>query len=92
MSDKPLKPLTDLDPMPFGKYGPKAPMRERKLMQDVPAKYFHWLWTEGELSKLRAGISAHSTDLKDQNDQVADYIKRNLSALETEYTNGIWRE
>lgn len=31
------KPLTDTDPMPWGKY--------RGLeMQEVPAGYFHWLW------------------------------------------------
>jgi len=89
MSDESFKPLTDLDPMPFGKYGPKY--GEALNMQDVPARYLHWLWTEGGLSKLRAGISAHSTNLKDKNDQVADYIKRNLDALEMEYTDGIWR-
>lgn len=76
--EEPFKPLTDLDPMPFGKYGPR-PKGEGKLMQDVPARYLHWLWTESNL-KEETEINA-----------VADYIKRNLSVLESEYTNGIWR-
>lgn len=87
MSDEPLKPLTDLDPMPFGKYGPR-PKGEGKLMQDVPARYLHWLWTEGGLSKLRPSVTPEHWE---SNDAVADYIKRNLDVLETEYTNGIWR-
>ena len=32
--------LTDLEPMPFGKY-------KGKLMQDVPASYLHYLWQNG---------------------------------------------
>lgn len=72
MSEKPFRKLEDLDTMSFGKY-------KGTIMQDVPAKYLHWLWTEGGLSK------------ETKTSDVADYIERNLSALETEYTNGIWR-
>jgi len=63
--------LNDLSPMPFGQY-------KGKPWQDVPASYFHWLWT--------------SANLKD--DQVSDaaaYIRQNLSALKLEYPNGIWK-
>jgi len=35
--------LTDDDPMPFGKYGPKG---ENRLMKDVPAAYLAYLWVE----------------------------------------------
>jgi hypothetical protein len=34
-----VKPLTDTDPMPFGKH-------KGTPMQDVPATYLHWLWTK----------------------------------------------
>lgn len=33
--------LTDLSPMPFGKY-------KGHRMQDVPASYLHWLWVNGK--------------------------------------------
>lgn len=45
-------------------------------MQDVPASYLHWLWANG-----KAG---------DKLCPVADYIRRNISTLETEYPDGIW--
>ena len=32
--------LTDIDPMPFGKY-------RGVPMQDVPVSYLHWLWHNG---------------------------------------------
>ena len=32
--------LTDVSPMPFGKY-------RGKPMEDVPASYLHWLWNDG---------------------------------------------
>lgn len=35
--------LTDLDPMPFGKY-------KGTPMQDVPVDYLHWLWTKSGMS------------------------------------------
>lgn len=47
-----------------------------KPMQDVPANYFHWLWING----------MH----KDQNGNVADYIRRNLDALKDEADDLIW--
>ena len=61
--------LTDTDKMPFGKY-------KGEPMQDVPASYFHWLWSFG----------------RDQNKlcPVADYIRRNKDILEKEYPDGIW--
>lgn len=33
-----IEELNDLSPMPFGKHSGEA-------MQDVPASYLHWLWT-----------------------------------------------
>ena len=44
-------------------------------MQDVPASYLHYLWSNG--------LSQESSD-------VANYIRENLNALKQEYTNGIW--
>ena len=38
--------MTDDDPMPFGRYGPK-PKGEGRLMRNVPASYLHYLWTHG---------------------------------------------
>jgi uncharacterized protein (DUF3820 family) len=61
--------LEDLDPMPFGKY-------KGVPMQDVPARYLHWLWTNG-LKENR------------QSD-VADYIRQNVDALKKEHPDGIW--
>lgn len=75
MSD--FKKLADWDPMPFGKYGPKQ--GDQKFMQDVPAKYLFWLWTDSGMQN------------QTETSAVADYIKRNLDALEKEYPNGIWR-
>lgn len=62
--------LLDTSKMPWGRYV-KIPM------QDVPASYFHWLWTERGLNM-------------DKQDPVADYIRRNLAALKQEYPDGIW--
>ncbi len=62
--------LDACDPMPFGKY-------KGELMQDVPAAYLHWLWTQNQ--------EGSSGDPK-----VMDYIKRNLHALKKEYPDGIW--
>ena len=67
MSDK--ETLDDTDPMPFGKY-------KGKPLAEVPALYFHWLWTNGK---------KHDATCK-----VADYIRRNLNALKMEYKDGIW--
>ena len=45
-------------------------------MMDVPANYLFWLWTNGK---------EH-----DKQCPVADYIRRNLTALQQEHTDGIW--
>ncbi len=66
------EPLGDLDPMPFGKY-------RGTPMQDIPAKYAHWLWWD-------AGKRAEPVGA----DAVADYIRSNLSALKQEYPDGDW--
>jgi hypothetical protein len=55
--------------MPYGKY-------KGRPMQDVPASYLHWLWTNGK---------EH-----DRQDPVAQYIRDNLDALKQEYEDGIW--
>lgn len=67
--------LRDTDKMPWGKY-------EGTPMCDVPADYLFWLWTNGG----KAGPLEKRKDC-----QVADYIRRNLSALEQDYPDGIWR-
>jgi hypothetical protein len=49
---------------------------KNRPMQDVPANYFHWLWVQGK---------------KDEKDcPVADYIRRNISALKQELPDAIW--
>lgn len=60
------EPLTDLSPMPFGKYGPK-PKGEGRLMQDVPATYLIWLWDNGAHAK--------------KGDPVHEYIKESWNAI-----------
>lgn len=68
--NEPIKELQDTDPMPWGTY-------RNKPMQDVPAQYLHWLWTNG--SKLKVAVCP-----------VAAYINKNISALKKEYKDGIW--
>lgn len=63
-----FKPLTDTDPVPFGKH-------KGVPMQDVPVTYLHWLWQE-----MR----------HDKSSPVADYIRRNLHALQSENPDAIW--
>jgi hypothetical protein len=49
---------------------------KNRPMQDVPSSYLHWLWMQGK---------------KDDKDcPVADYIRRNLSALKQELPDAIW--
>lgn len=55
--------------MPFG-------MHRGKEMQEVPASYFHYLWTTGKR--------------EDKTCPVAAYIRRNLDALKKEHPDGIW--
>ena len=45
-------------------------------MQDVPAAYLHWLWANGKS--------------QDKLCPVADYIRRNKSALKQEHPDGVW--
>jgi len=70
-----VRTLSDTDPMPFGKHGPKG--EEPCMMQDVPARYLHYLWTSGLHKETKTS-------------NVADYIKRNLEALKKEFPDGIW--
>jgi hypothetical protein len=69
--------LEDLDLMPFGRY-------KGTHMQDVPAGYFHYLWTNG-MSDMKIPPEI-TTDVI----AVADYIQRNLIALKKEHKDGIW--
>jgi uncharacterized protein (DUF3820 family) len=57
----------DDDKMPFGKY-------KGILLQDVPAEYLHWWWTN---------TSRTDTRLK-------HYIENNLEALKMEDKDKIW--
>lgn len=45
-------------------------------MEEVDASYLHWLWVNGKSIDMRC--------------PVADYIRRNLTALKLEYNDGIW--
>jgi len=47
-------------------------------MQDAPASYLHWLWTKP------GGLK------DDKRDPVADYIRRNLTALKKDHPDGLW--
>lgn len=70
-----MTPLQDTDKMPWGKF-------KNTPMQDVPADYFHWLWTgENNPSPLKHKVKVCP---------VADYIQRNMLALQEEYEDGIW--
>ena len=68
-----MKQLTDNDEMPFGRY-------KGSYLRDVPASYFHWLWTnERDPMSRKAKV-----------DPVADYIQRNITVLQQEHPDGIW--
>ena len=67
-----MKKLTDTDPMPFGKHKGEA-------MQDVPARYLHYLWTNGMSYEWE--ISS-----------VGQYIHDNLEPLKQEHPDGIWED
>ena len=62
--------LNDTDPMPWGKY-------KRLPMQDVPAYYLFFFWTEKGLKD-------------DHQSEVADYIRRNLDSMKMDFPDGIW--
>lgn len=70
------KELEDLDVIPFGKY-----YQTRTKMQDVPASYLHYLWTNGLDKELKQNSK--------QGD-VARYIQKNLEHLKKEHPDGIW--
>lgn len=53
--DKKQPALTDLDPMPFGKFKGKA-------MQDVPASYLMWLKNDGCSNELVSNYIHNSMD------------------------------
>lgn len=65
----PATPLTDTDKMPFGKHIGTP-------MQDVPASYLHWLWSDGKKEDMHCPVAA--------------YIRENMDALAKEYLDGIW--
>lgn len=67
-----MSKLTDLHQMPWGKH-------KGVLMQDVPASYFFWLWTERGFEN-------------NKQDPVACYIRENLKTLKSEYPDGIWEK
>lgn len=62
--------LSDTDKMPFGKH-------KGTPMQDVPASYLHWLWTNGKKDDHRC--------------PVAHYIRLRLHALQMEHPDGLWK-
>jgi len=69
-----MNQLDDMSYMPFGKYRQHG--QSPLHMQDVPASYLHYLWTTG---------LEH-----DRQSNVADYIRRNIAALEKEHPDAIW--
>ena len=73
MSFHALEDLKDTDAMPFGKY-------KGIPMQDVPASYLHWLWTN-ERDPMKAKVAT---------DPAAAYIQKNMQTLRQEYPDGIW--
>jgi len=56
----------------------KMPFGKHKdeMMQDVPASYLFWLWNNGMSG--------------DRLSPVANYIRKNLSALKQELPDAIW--
>lgn len=74
-----LAVLQDTDVMPFGKYA-----ASRTLMQDVPASYLHWLYTNKN-DNIQRDLKLNTPQGK-----VARYIKANLAHLKKEHPDGIW--
>ena len=64
-------PLTDDTRMPYGRY-------KGYSMSQVPASYFHYLWTHGK------------REINPGEDPVADYVRARLTALKAEFKDGIW--
>lgn len=67
---------TDLDLMPFGKH-------KGEPMQDVPAHYLRWLWTEGDCKPF-CGAKPTGHNNTDQKIKLANYIWNSKSAIEEE--------
>lgn len=75
MDRKTLKTLDDLDPMPFGKH-------KGTSMQDVPASYLHWLWTQDQ---RKMNLKA-----PDNVGAVYRYVESRITHLKKEHPDGIW--
>lgn len=54
-------------------------MHKGKMVCEVPDSYMFWYWTQTD--------GEHRTETC----PIAAYIKRNLSAFERDYPDGIWR-
>lgn len=67
----PNNTLEGTDLMPWGKHAGRP-------LQEIPAKYLHWLWTGKDYK------SKHMNPL-------ARYIRNSIDDLEEEYPDGIWR-
>lgn len=68
--------LNDNDPMPWG-------MHKGRPMQDVPADYMFWVWTDGG--------NVGPAEKRVNECPVAEYINRNIAVFEKEHPDGIWR-
>jgi uncharacterized protein (DUF3820 family) len=76
IEDKKQPAYTDLDRMPFGKH-------KGEPMQDVPAHYLRWLWTEGDC-KQYCGAKVTGRDYIDQKIRLANYIWNSQDELQSE--------
>ena len=73
--------LEDDDKMPFGAH-------QGKTMENVPASYLHYLWTNG----LDGVAKNDPRSAREPNDRlrVANYIWNNLHRLQLEHPDGLW--
>jgi len=69
MSEDKKPAYNDDDLMNFGKY-------KNVRLQDVPASYLHWLYTETKPMR----------DIK-----LKHYIENSMDSLKEEYPDGIWK-
>lgn len=71
--------------MPFG-------VHKDKPIQDVPASYLHWLWTDAGLKKESGDLerSAFNQNRATSRTKLANYIWNNLHRLKLEHSDGIW--
>jgi hypothetical protein len=81
MNNKREPAYTDLDLMPFGKH-------KGEPMQDVPAHYLRWWWTEGDGKDYSKVIPQHDVDKQRlwilEKIKLANYIWNSRTALEEE--------